>query len=293
MSIQMKKIRKLTSVAITLAFSSLVFCSTVTQAADLSVIKEKGILKVVTEDDYPPFEFIERGEKKGFHKDIIDELNKYATDFKVKQKIMPWTGLLASVSTGQYDMAITAALITDERLQKFDFVAPIASAQHFYIKRAKDKSINAIADLDGKTLGVQAGSAMLTRLPELSKMLEKTGGKLGKIVEYQSYPEIYADLANGRLDYVINAVIPLNDLLKKRSKIFTKGQAVSGHGFVGWPVKKGSDELLEYLNGFVKHLKDTGKLKALQIKWFGESFDDLPQEAIKTSEQFHKLANLN
>lgn len=289
----MKKVNKLIPIAVTVAFSALLFGSSITQAADLSKIKEAGVLKVVTEDDYPPFEYIERGEKKGFHKDVIDELNKYSKDFSVKQKIMPWTGLLASVSTGQYDIAITAALITDERLKKFDFVAPIASAQHFYIKRTKDDSINAIADLNGKTVGVQAGSAMLTRLPELAVMLAKTGGKLGDVVEYQSYPEIYADLANGRLDYAVNAIIPLNDLLKKRSKIFSKGQAVSGHGFVGWPVIKGSDELVGYLNNFVKHLKDTGKLKELQMKWFGESFDDLPQETIKTSEQFHKLANLN
>lgn len=261
-------------------------------AADLTEIKQKGVIKVVTEDNYPPFEFIENGQKKGFHKDIIDELNLYSSDFKVEQKIMPWTGLLASVSTGKNDIAITAALLTNERLKKFDFVAPIASAQHFYIKRKNDSSINSIADLDGKTLGVQAGSAMLTRLPELEEMLAKTGGKIGKIVEYPSYPEIYADLANGRVDYVINAIIPLNDLLKKRSKIFAKGQAVSGHGYVGWPVTKGSDELIAYLNGFVMHLKETGKLQELQIKWFGEAFDDLPEQAITSPEQFQSLISL-
>ena len=123
-------------------------------------------------------------------------------------------------------------------------------------------------------------------------MLAKTGGKLGEVVEYQSYPEAYADLANGRLDYVVNAVISVNDLVKARPGVFEKGQAVSGNGFVGWPVPKNNPALLKFLNGFVKHLKDTGKLKALQMKWFGETFDHLPDEAITTDTQFHQLAGL-
>jgi polar amino acid transport system substrate-binding protein len=47
--------------------------------------------------------------------------------------------------------------------------------------------LNTIAELSGKKVGVQAGSALLARLPELKAMLEKTGGKLGPVVEYPSY----------------------------------------------------------------------------------------------------------
>ena len=262
------------------------------QAADLKEIEARGTLKVATEDDYAPFNFITDGQPDGFHKDILAELKSYATKFKIDQSILPWTGLLASVSAGQYDVAITGALVTDERLNVFDFVAPVASAQHYYVKRKGDDRIKSVADLSGKVVGVQAGSALLARLPELKAMLEAKGGKLGEVVEYQSYPEAYADLANGRLDYVINAVISVNDLVKTRGDVFEKGQAVSGGGFVSWPVPKNNPQLLAFLNGFVKHLKETGKLHELQVKWFGESFDNLPDGAITSVEQFHKLANL-
>lgn len=67
-------------------------------------------------------------------------------------------------------------------------------------------------------------------------MLEKTGGKLGPVVEYPSYPEAYADLANKRLDYVINVVISVNDLAKAKPKVFAKGLAVSGPGHMAWPI---------------------------------------------------------
>lgn len=191
-------------------------------AADLPEIEKSGTLKVATEDDYAPFNFMNNGQADGFNKDMLEELRKYAK-FHVDQSILPWTGLLAAVSTGQYDMALTGAVITDERLKVFDFTPPWASAQHYFVKRAGDTSLNTIADLSGKKVGLQAGSALLARLPELKAMLEKTGGKLGPVVEYPSYPEAYADLANKRLDYVINVVISVNDWRKPNRRSSPKG----------------------------------------------------------------------
>lgn len=89
-------------------------------AADLPEIEKSGTLKVATEDDYAPFNFMNNGCADGFNKDMLEELRKYAK-FHVDQSILPWTGLLAAVSTGQYDMALTGAVITDERLKVFDF----------------------------------------------------------------------------------------------------------------------------------------------------------------------------
>lgn len=260
-------------------------------ARDLPEIEKSGTFKVATEDDYAPFNFMTDGKSDGFNKDMLDELKKYAK-FNIDQSILPWTGLLAAVSTGQYDMALTGAVITDERLNVFNFTPPWASAQHYFVKRAGDDSLNSIKDLSGKKVGVQAGSALLARLPELKAMLEKEGGKLGPVVEYPSYPEAYADLANKRLDYVINVVISVNDLVKARPKVFAKGLPVSGPGYMAWPIPKNSPELLAYMTKFINHLRETGRLKELQMKWFGETYDDLPNEPITSADQFHKLAGL-
>ncbi|CAM2895948.1 transporter substrate-binding domain-containing protein [Vibrio rarus] len=278
------KLRKWVAVAavtMTLGMSSLALADGIPSFASNG-------LKVATEDNYSPFNFIDQGKASGINKDLLDELRAYS-EFEVKQDILPWTGLLASVSAGQYDLALTGAIVTDARLKAFDFTPPIASAQHYFVARAKDDSTNTIGDLDGKTVGLQAGSALLERLPELKEMLESQGKDLGKIVEYQSYPEAYADLANGRVDYVINSVVSVNEVVKAKSKVFKKGEAVSGPGFVSWPVPKDNPELLAYLTEFFAHLKETGRLAQLQEKWFGESFDDLPTEAIVSVEQYHKL----
>ncbi|AIS19362.1 amino acid ABC transporter substrate-binding protein [Pseudomonas rhizosphaerae] len=277
-----------------LSLATLVLSASFGAHADLAEVKSKGVLSVATEDDYAPFNYIVDGKPEGFHKELLEDLKAYAKtqNVDVKQDILPWTGLLASVSSGQYDVAFTGALVTDERLRVFNFAPPFASAQHFYVKRADDKRLSDIASLCGKTVGVQAGSALLARLPELKKMMKDKGCEMGKVVEYPSYPEIYADLANGRLDYAVNALISVNDLVKTRGDTFAKGIAVSGAGFAAWPVPKNSPELLKFLSGFMDQIRANGRLAALQTKWFGEAFPDMPKEPITNVEQFHTLAGM-
>ena len=244
------------------------------RAASMEEIKKRGLI-VATEDDFRPFEFVKDGKPTGFDNELVDDLRKYAP-FEIKQEILPWTGILAGVSTGKYDVAITAAIITKERKQSLDFTSPIADATHYYVKRKSDTNIKTVKDLSGKTCGVQAGSALLGRLPELKAMLEKQGGTMGKIVEYTSYPEAYQDLALGRTDYVVNTIINLKALVIEKPAVFEVGQAVSGPSFPAWAVAKGNKELLDFLNGFIAKQKETGRFAELQKKWFGEAFTALP-----------------
>jgi polar amino acid transport system substrate-binding protein len=160
--------------------------------------------------------------------------------------------------------------------QSLDFTSPIADATHYYVKRKDDKSISSIKDLNGKTVGVQAGSALLARLPELGAMLEKTGGKLGKVVEYTSYPEAYQDLALGRVDYVVNTVINLRRWSPKSPACSNSGRPSPVNRFRPGPLPRATPSCWRFLNGFIAKEKESGRFAELQKKWFGESFPSLP-----------------
>jgi polar amino acid transport system substrate-binding protein len=240
-------------------------------------IKKGTPVVVATEDDYRPFEFVQDGKPVGLDNELF-QLMKADAKFDLRQEILPWTGLLAGVSSGKYDAAVTGSLINKERMQAFDFAMPIAANMHYYLKRKNDNSIKSVKDLSGKTAGVQSGSVLLARMPELQRMLEKAGGKLGKVVEYPSYPEAYQDLASGRIDYVVNGEINLLALVAERPGVFEIGQpVVDSPSYIGWPVKKGNKEMLDFLNAFVKKVRDNGKLAELQQKWLKVSFKDLPE----------------
>jgi polar amino acid transport system substrate-binding protein len=267
--------RRSAAICVTLAVACYVASPGPASAASLDEIKKRGTMVVATEDDYRPFEFVQDGKPTGFDNELLVLLRK-TTPFEIRQEIIPWTGLLAGVSTGKYDVAVTAALITKERSLSLDFTMPIADATHYYVKRKTDDSIKEIKDLNGKILGIQAGSGLLQRLPELETMLAKSGGKIAKVVEYTSYPEAYQDLALGRTDFVINTVINLQALVDEKPNVFALGQPVSGPSYPAWAVKKGNAELLALLNDFLAEKRKDGTVAALQKKWFGKSFDDLP-----------------
>ena len=245
-------------------------------AATFGEIKQRGHLVVATEDDFRPFEFVKDGKPTGYDSDLLDLLRK-SSAMDIRQEMIPWTGLLPGVASGKYDAAVTAALISKDRQQFLDFSSPVAEATDYYVKRKGDASITGIKDLSGKKLGCQTGSAMLARLPELEDMLKQTGGKLGEVVQYVSYPEAYQDLAIGRTAYVVNTIINLDSLVKERPNMFELGQPVSSQIYIGWAVKKGNAELLQFLDDFLLAQRKNGQMYALQAKWFGKSFENMPQ----------------
>jgi polar amino acid transport system substrate-binding protein len=158
-------------------------------------------------------------------------------------------------------------------MQSLDFASPIADATDYYVKRKNDDSIKSIKDLSGKTVGVQAGSAQLAHLTQLQALIEKSGGKMGKIVQYTSYPEAYQDLALGRTDYVVNTIVNLNTLVNQKPGVFAVGQPVAAPSMAAWSVQKGNADLLAYINQFIAKEKANGTVSTLQKKWFGQSFN--------------------
>jgi polar amino acid transport system substrate-binding protein len=75
---------------------------------------------------------------------------------------------------------------------------------------------------------------------------------------------------------VINTIINLKSLVADKPDVFEIGQAVSGRTVPAWAVAKGNTQLLALIDDFLKEQKKSGNLSALQQKWLGQSFPDLP-----------------
>jgi polar amino acid transport system substrate-binding protein len=237
---------------------------------------------VATALDLPPFEFIRGGTTPtGFNTQLLDAL-RHTAEFKIGQDFIPLDGILPGVANGKYDAAVSAVLITRERQADFDFTRPTAEATSFLVKRQNDASIGSLPDLSGRKLGVQAGSTPQARLPELEGMLKATGGKLGEVVEYKTYPEAYQDLAAGRIDYVVNSIIDLQLLIRDKPETFALGEPVSSRQYFAWAVKKGNTDILDFFNDFLRDQRESLNLYKLQKKWFGKAFLDMPRKFTAT-----------
>lgn len=242
-------------------------------------IQKQGHLRVATEDDYPPFEFLLNGKPTGFDHELLSRLRQ-SVSFEIQQDIVPWQGILPGVDQGQYDVALTAAGITDDRAKFLDFTTPIAESTIAYIKRKDDSSIQGLKSLSGKVLGVQQGGVSLAAVPDLEAALKKQGGTLGPVKQYRGFAEAYQDLINQKLDAVLHNIVSLSVLVDEKPAIFELGERVSRKSYAAWAVKKGNRELLDLLNQFLQQQREQGELKKLQQEWFKITFDNLPQEPL-------------
>lgn len=244
-------------------------------ADSVDEIKSRGYIVVATEDDYRPFEFIENGKPMGYDNDLKRLVEKKA-GITLKQEVLPWSGILPGVTSGKFDMALSAVMVTDDRRKVFDYTTPTAeSATYYGVKKGSD--IKSKEDLAGKVVGAQTGSAFLDELKKFdAKMKADTGKGVKEIVEYQSYPEAYQDLALGRIEAVVNTDVTLNTLIKEREGMFELGEPISTPKHKAWAVKKGNAAVLKVVNDALLQVRESGEMYELQKKWFGVSYEEMP-----------------
>ena len=69
----------------------------------------------------------ENGKPVGLDHELF-QLMKAEAKFDLRQENIPWTGLLAGVSSGKYDAAVTGALINQLRPSGMDWAVPSSVA---------------------------------------------------------------------------------------------------------------------------------------------------------------------
>ncbi|MEG1701249.1 MAG: transporter substrate-binding domain-containing protein, partial [Alistipes sp.] len=73
--------------------------------------------------EFPPFEYIENGEIKGFDIDLIKEIGKLLNK-EVILKNIQFDGLIPALQTGKLDIIIAGMTITPEREKNINFSEP-------------------------------------------------------------------------------------------------------------------------------------------------------------------------
>jgi len=75
---------------------------------------------VVTENAYPPLQFMQDGEAVGWEYDAVAEIAERLNMTVVYQNIS-WDAMIAAVSQGQFDMGMTGITIREDRKEQVDF----------------------------------------------------------------------------------------------------------------------------------------------------------------------------
>jgi polar amino acid transport system substrate-binding protein len=258
--------------------ASFTLLSTAAGAADLlATVKQKKEIVIGTEAQYAPFEFIQDGKIVGYSADLLAVIMADLPGVVANRQDVPFQAILPGLAARKFDFIVTAVTLTKERDEKFAFTLPIAEATVAILRRARDTNIKGVADLDGKVVGSQAGSAQLKVAKELDARLKKEG-KAGfkEIKEYVAFDEAYADLAAGRLDGVMQSMANLGPLVKSRGDTFAVVTPTVGpKTYFGWVGRKDADSaaLVKFFSDGIAKANKNGKMAELQKKWFGFTMD--------------------
>lgn len=226
---------------------------------------EKETIIIGIDDKFAPMGFRdENNEIVGFD---IDYARAAAEEMGVEVTFQPidWKTKETELNSGRIDLIWNGYTITDDRKEKVLFTKPyLANSQ--VIMTLADSDINAIADLEGKNVGVQALSSALDAING-----NDIAGKIADLPEYGDNVLALTDLKTGRTDaVVIDEIVAnyYNTLEDGTFKIVEESLAPEEYG-VG--VKKGNEELLEKLQKALDTLNENGKAAEISEKWFGEN----------------------
>ena len=224
-------------------------------------------IKIGTEGAYPPFNVLEAdGTLVGFDIDIANALCE-EMGAECEFVTQDWDGIIPGLLAGRYDAIIASMSITEERKESVDFTNKYYNTPPA-IAVPKDSDITEATDagLAGKTIGAQSAT---THSNYAEEKLSSANLQL-----YPTADEYKLDIANGRIDAVIDDVVVLSEWLATEDgaccmilDTLTPDLVINGPG-AGIALRKGEDELREKFNVAIEAIRANGTYEEINNKYF-------------------------
>lgn len=246
-----------------LSICAMSLTATAARAQDLlDSVKQAGVLKIGLEGTYPPFDSRNsKGELVGFDVDVAKAL---CARLGVKPQFIPteWSGIIAGLQAGKFDVIINQVTITPQRQQALDFSQPYTYSAAQLIQRADDKrDIKSLSEFKGKLkLGVTLG----TNYDQMAKAVPGIN-----VQTYSGAPEKLADLMAHRIDATIDDRLMLPYIIKTSHLPLRPGEILKGADQeMGIPFRKGNPKFAKAINDALTAMKKDGTLKKISMHWF-------------------------
>lgn len=224
-----------------------------------STTPEKTVVRVATDATWPPFEMVDEASKEiiGFDIDLLKAVAEKG-GFEVEFINVAFDPLLAGISQCQYDAAISAITITEERAKTMGFSDSYFAAGQVVTVRADNADITGKDSLAGKTVGAQIGTTGAIEVENISGATLKT---------YDDVGLAFLDLMNGQIDAVVaDNPLALGYIGKNPDKLKTAGPVFTNEDY-GIAVCKTNTELVAKINKGLAAVKADGLIDELTKKW--------------------------
>jgi polar amino acid transport system substrate-binding protein len=196
----------------------------------------------------------------------IDVATRLAKDMGVAAQFVPtkWAGIIPSLLTGKFDVIIGGMGILPNRNLKVNFSIPYDyTGMSMVAHKTLAAGFNSLNDFNRPDviLSVQLGTTAVTAA---QKFMPKA-----QLRYFDNDAQTYQELLNGKVHAVVgSAPKPAEWALKYPDKLFLPLAETFTKEPIGFAVKKGDFDTINYLNNWITFVRADGWLQERKRYWF-------------------------
>jgi len=226
-------------------------------------VSQRGVLRVGMSTFVPWAMNDKSGNLIGFE---IDVARRLAQDLGVKVEFIPtkWSGIVPALLTGKFDIIIGGMGIRPDRNLKVNFSLPYDyTGMSILASRKLAAGFTTLEDFNkpGVSIAARIGT---TAAAAAKKFMPKAGLKL-----FDDESQAVQEVLNGRVHAVIaSAPLPAFQALKYPEKLFIPMPGTFTKEPIGFAVRKGDVDTLNYLDNWIRVVDAEGWLAERKHYWF-------------------------
>lgn len=218
---------------------------------------QEGKLIMVTNAEFPPYEYYDGGEIVGIDaeiaKAIADELG-----LELEIEDIAFDSIIPELTSGKADFAMAGMTVDETRAKSVDFSDTYAKASQKIIV-TEDSEIAVPDDLKGKIVGVQQGTTGDIYVTDL----EADGTTTER---FNKGFEAVQALSQGKIDAVVIDEQPAQVFVEQTEGLKVLDESFTEEEYAA-AVNKGNTALLDAINAALADLEESGKLDEIVAKY--------------------------
>ena len=234
-----------------------------TQESTIEQVLQRGVLRVGM-DTFVPWAMKDKtGQLIGFE---IDVATRLAQDTGVKVQFVPtkWAGIIPALMTGKFDVIIGGMGIVPKRNLKVNFSIPYDyTGMSLVAHKTLAKGFSRLEDFNRPdvVLAVRLGA---TPVAAAKKYMPQA-----QLRQFDGESQTFQELINGKAHAVVaSAPTPAFQALKYSDKLFMPLEGTFTREPIGFAVRKGDPDTLNYFNNWIRVVDAEGWLKERKHYWF-------------------------
>jgi len=203
------------------------------------------------------------GGVEGFNVDLINEIGR-KMGRKVEIFAGQFSGLIPAMNSGQLSFVGAPTTVTPERAQQLLFTEGYLNTYYSFVVGAKAKDVKTLADLKGKTISLNRGSAY-------DKWAQENAAQYGfKVESFGTNADAVQALISGRAEvHMSGNTVAAYSVLKTKDQIKLASLTVDQGLVWGAAFRKDDAALRNQVEEALECLKMAGTVAKLHEKWFG------------------------